>query len=70
MKIIQRLIARINNNTDETITVREVLSGHSKGMTGVYRNKTRIFVTKERKALISRLNELYSWSICKSQEIT
>ncbi len=63
MKVIDRLIKRIENNTDEKITVRKVTSGHNKGLTGIYRNKTRVFVSSERPEIIKRLNHLYSWSI-------
>jgi hypothetical protein len=67
MQVIDRLIKRIENNTNEKITVRKVVSGHSKGLTGIYRNKTRIFVSSERVEIIKRLNDLYNWSILTSQ---
>ena len=67
MKVIDRLIKRIENNTNESIIVRKVTSGHNKGLAGIYRNKTRIFVSSDRAEIIKRLNQLYLWSITTSQ---
>tara|TARA_R110000782_G_scaffold59985_1_gene124209 strand:+ start:134 stop:328 length:195 start_codon:yes stop_codon:yes gene_type:complete len=59
MNIINRLKRRIelkNNKTSPVIvTIRLVNSGHSKGMTGIYFNKFRVAVVKNKADLIKTL---------------